>query len=209
VNTFKKGEVTADQLLSEPRCWTTVDYASIDRPNVEARVGWTATRAGTGHGIVMGLDRTLADGIRLCNAPGAAAALGKESIYATLFFPWPSPVQLSAGDQIDVDLRATLVGGDYTWCWNSEITSRAHSSSVTRFEQSTLLGMPVSPASLRKGSASYRPTLTENGRMARFVLDAMNEGIPLGEIAARLSKEFPTSAREPLNYVTALARRYS
>jgi hypothetical protein len=202
--------VASEQLLSEPRCWATVDYASIDQPNVEGRVRWTATRAGTGHGIVMGLDRTLADDVRLCNAPGAAAALGKESIYAPLFFPWLSPVQLAPGDQIDVDLRATLVGGDYVWQWNTAITTSATPPAIkARFEQSTLHGMPVSPASLRKGSASYRPTLTANGRMARFVLEAMNDGMPLGDIAARLSKEFPASVHDPLNFVTALARRYS
>jgi hypothetical protein len=62
---------------------------------------------------------------------------------------------------------------------------------------------------LRKAAASYRPALTEHGRMTRFVLDAMNEGIPLGEIATRLATEFSTShLRDPLSYVAALARQY-
>ena len=80
-----------------------------------------------------------------------------------------------------------------------------------RFAQSTLLESPVSPATLRKASASYTPTLSENGRMARFVLDAMNQGLPLGEIARALSSEFATRRfrdQEALSYVAALAQQY-
>lgn len=46
--------------------------------------------------------------------------------------------------------------------------------------------------------------------MARFVVDAMSQGMPLGEIATRLSKEFSTSGvRDPLSHVAALARQYA
>ncbi len=210
VNTFRRGEVTAGQLLSDPRRWATIDYAQVDSPHIHATVRWTVSRAGTGCGIVLGLDRTLAQGIQFSNAPDRAGALGAESIYGTLFFPWRAPVPLSAGDEAEVELRATLVGGDYVWCWNSSVVnSKTPSEPQVRFEQSTLLGTPVSPATLRKASASYRPTLTENGRMTRFVLDAMSQGMPLGEIATRLSSEFSNSGlRDPLSYVSALARQY-
>jgi type I protein arginine methyltransferase len=210
VNTFKKGEVTAEQLLSEPRRWAAIDYALIDDPDVRARVRWTASRPGTGHGIAMGLDRTLAEGIRLCNAPGAASGVGRESIYETIFLPWSAPVGLAAGDAVEVELRATLVGDDYTWCWNTSVADRTQPNvEKARFMQSTMHGIPLSPATLRKASASYRPTLTDNGRMAKFVLDAMSQGLPLGDIATRLSAEFPTvGVRDPLSYVATLAQRY-
>lgn len=211
VNTFKKGEVTAAQLLTEPRRWATVDYALVDDWDVHATVRWTVSRAGTGSGIVIGLDRTLAEGIQLSNVPDRARALGGESIYATLFFPWSAPVPLAAGDEAEVELRASLVGEDYVWCWNTSVVDpNAPSTPKARFRQSTLHGTPVSPATLRKASAAYQPTLTENGRMTRFVLDAMHQGLPLGEIAARLSSEFSTSGlRDPLSYVAALARQYA
>jgi protein arginine N-methyltransferase 1 len=211
VNTFKKGEVNADQLLTEPRRWATVDYRLVDDWNIQALVRWTVLRAGTGHGIAVGLNRTLAEGIRLSNAPGESEAIGRNSIYATVFFPWTSPVLLAAGDVVETELRATLIGGDYIWCWNTSIADgRRPSALKARFAQSTMLEAPLSPVTLRKSSASYRPMLTENGRMARFVLDAMHQGLALGEIAARLSREFPTTgASDPLSYVAALARQYT
>lgn len=212
VNTFKTGDVTADQLLTEARRWAVIDYARVDDSNVHAPVRWTVSRAGMGHGISMGLDRTLAEGIRLCNEPGGSGALGRDSIYATVFFPWSAPVRLAAGDEVEVELRATLIGEDYVWCWNTSVKDPKEPSAVkARFAQSTLLGTPVSAATLRKASASYTPTLTENGRMARFVLDAMSQSMPLGEIARALSSEFATRRlRDPeaLKYVAALAQEY-
>lgn len=210
VNTFKKGEVTADQLLAPPQQWATIDYGVVDDWNIQAPVRWTVSRAGTGHGIVVGLDRTLAEGVRVSNAPEETDAAGPDSIYATVFFPWPSPVELSTGDIVEAEMRATLVGGDYVWCWTTSVVDGRRPSVVkARSAQTTLLEAPLSPATLRKSSAGYTPTLTENGRMARFVLDAMSQGTPLGEIAARLSNEFPAGAgRDPLTYVATLAQQY-
>lgn len=212
VNTFKRGEVTADRLLAEPQRWAVLDYALVENANIRAQVHWTVSRAGTGHGIVVGLERTLAEGIRLSNAPERPDAVGPDSIYETVFFPWWSPVPLAAQDLIEVELRATLVNGSYIWCWNTSIVDPRQPLAVkARFAQSTLLESPVSPATLRKASASYTPTLSENGRMARFVLDAMNQGLPLGEIARALSSEFATRRfrdQEALSYVAALAQQY-
>lgn len=209
VNTFKKGEVTENRLLTPPQRWATIDYTMVDDWNVQAPVRWMVSRAGTGHGIVVGLDRILAEGIRLTNAPDESD-VGRDSIYATVFFPWSAPVVLAIGDVVETEMRATLVGGDYVWCWTTSVVDGRRPSAVkARFAQTTLLEAPLSPATLRKSSAAYTPTLTENGRMARFVLDAMSQGMPLGEIATRLSNEFPTAAaRDPLTYVAALAQQY-
>ncbi|HET9703853.1 MAG TPA: class I SAM-dependent methyltransferase [Vicinamibacterales bacterium] len=209
VNTFKKGEVTENRLLTPPQRWATIDYRMVDEWNVQAPVRWMVSRAGTGHGIVVGLDRILAEGIRLTNAPDESD-VGRDSIYATVFFPWSAPVVLAIGDVVETEMRATLVGGDYVWCWTTSVVDGRRPSAVkARFAQTTLLEAPLSPATLRKSSAAYTPTLTENGRMARFVLDAMSQGMPLGEIATRLSNEFPTAAaRDPLTYVAALAQQY-
>ena len=79
------------------------------------------------------------------------------------------------------------------------------------FAQSTFFGAPLSPATLRKRAASYRPTLSEDGRIARLVLDSMNDGVSVGEIATLVSSEF--SARFPrpedaLSHVADLSRQY-
>ena len=210
VNTHKRSGVMPDQLLTATRRWATLDYAVIEDPNVRAVVSWTVTRSGTGHGIAAGLDRTLADGVRLSNAPDASDAVGSESIYRPLFFPWSSPVPLAVGDLVSVELRANLVGEDYIWCWNTSVLQQGQAEiEKANFKQSTLLGTPVSLDRLRKTAATYTPSLNEDGRMAQFVLDAMSQGMPLGEIATRLSSKFATSrVRDPLSYVAALSQEY-
>ena len=209
VNTFRKGDVTAEQLLTGIQRWATIDYLQVEDWNVDAHVRWPVSRGGIAHGIAVGLDRMVADGIRLCNAPDHSNTAGPDSIYSTVFFPWTNPVALEPGDAVETELRASLVGDDYIWCWNTTIVD-ARSTVKARFAQTTMLEAALSPATLRKSAASYAPTLTENGRMARFVLDAMSRGIPLGDIAAQLSREFPASpVRDPLSYVAALARQYA
>ena len=208
VNTFRKGDVTAEQLLTDVQRWATIDYMQVEDWNVHAEVRWQALRAGIGHGMAVGIDRAVADGIRLCNAPDHSNTTGPDSIYATVFFPWTDPVAVEPGDTIATEFRASLVGDDYIWCWNTTI-SGGTSAVKARFAQTTMLEAALSPATLRKSAASYAPALTENGRMARFVLDAMSQGTPLGEIATQLSRQFPaTAVRDPLSYVAALARQY-
>jgi protein arginine N-methyltransferase 1 len=210
VNTFKKGEVTAAQLLTETTRWATIDYMLVDESNVDAKVRWSIGRAGTGHGLAVGMERTLADGITLSNAPDGTATVGPDNIYSSLFFPWDVPVALEPGDVVETEFRASLVGGDYVWCWKTLVVDgRQPSVTKASFAQSTLMEEPLSPATLRKASASYTPTLNDNGRMTRFVLDAMSEGVPLGEIATRLSREFSAGkVRDPLSYVVSLARQF-
>jgi protein arginine N-methyltransferase 1 len=210
VNTFRKGAVAEEQLLTPLQRWATVDYARVDDWNVQAEVGWQAGRAGLGHGLLVGLDRTLVDGLTFSNAPDRSGTLPPDTIYSTLFFPWTTAVALETGDLVDVEIRAVLIGSDYVWCWQSSVRDGRQPSVIkARFEQSTVMQDALSPASLRKTSASYVPALTENGRMARFVLEAMAQGVPLGTIAAGLARAFPGhKLRDPLSYVAALARQY-
>jgi type I protein arginine methyltransferase len=209
VNTFKSADLTADRLLTPIQTWAMVDYMTVADWSVQSGTRWTASRSGIGHGFLLGLERTLIEGISLNNAPGAASA-GDNSIYSTIFLPWETPVPLSAGDDIEAEFRASLVGGEYIWCWNTDVRAGARTSAPkARFSQSTMLETALSPSTLRKASAAYRPSLTDKGRRARFVLDAMNQGLPLGEIASRLSREFgDTSGSDPLSFVAALAREY-
>jgi type I protein arginine methyltransferase len=213
VNTWTRGAVTPDQLLVEPRRWATLDYSVAEDPDVRARVSWTVTRAGTGHGLVTGFDRIVGAGEHLSNAPDADAAIRPLDIYGTVFFPWSAPVPLSAGDLVTVDLEARFIGQDYVWNWKTAILDQGITGADKAvFTQSTLFGSPLSPARLRKRAASHSPSLTENGRIARLALDLMSKGLALGEIAARLSAEFSTrfpSPQDTLSYVADLSQEYS
>jgi protein arginine N-methyltransferase 1 len=212
VNMWRRGLVTRENLLTEPQRWATLDYDVAEDPDVRAQMTWTVTRPGTGHGLALGFDRTLADQIYLSNAPDAPESIRPKHVYGTAFFPWTKPVGLTTGDRVVVDLEARLIRDDYIWSWKTRILDQgAPGGEKANFAQSTFLGMPLSPAQLRKRAASYIPTLNEDGRIVSFVLASMNEEVSVEEIARLMSTEFPARFPRPqdaLGYVADLSRRY-
>jgi len=211
VNTFMRARVTQENLLTDLQRWAILDYAVVEDPNVRARVSWKVMRAGRGHGLAVGFDRTVADGICFSNAPDAANAM-RATVYPTLLFPWPAPVALEPGDVVTVDIEARLIRREYIWSWKTQVWAGGDvNRQKTNFSQSTFFGVPLSPATLQKNGASSAPTLNEDGRIARRVLESMSDGVSLEEIARRLTAEFSTRFARPydaLCHTVELSRQY-
>jgi hypothetical protein len=166
-------------------------------------------RAGTAHGFLAGFDRTVGDGIRLSNRPDAPEREQSANVYDTVFFPWLEPVTLDVGDTVVLDLRAMLLGDDYVWTWRSRICG-VEGALKGSFTQSSFLGTPLSRDTLQRHGKEHVPRINDEGRIARFILAGIEEGVPIGQIAARLAAEFPArlTARDALNRVTALSALY-
>jgi SAM-dependent methyltransferase len=142
-NTWRKTRFKSDELLTEATCWATLDYYEVDTHDISAKVSWRVARAGVAHGIAVWFDAELADGIGFSNRPGAP-----ELIYGNGFFPFPRPVEVRGGEQVEVRIRADLVGDDYVWTWDTDFTDQQ-----IRFQQSTFYGVALSPEQLRKKHA--------------------------------------------------------
>lgn len=212
VNTFIRGRVTPQQMLTPVQRWATLDYRTVEDANVSARLQVTVTRQGTGHGLIAGFDRTVLNGERLSNAPDADAAIKPEAIYGTVVFPWPAPVPLEIGDVVHLELDARLIGEEYVWSWKTDVQNQGPSASVkASFNQSTFFGAPLCPARLQKRAATYVPVLGRRGQVAQLVLNSMTKGLPLGEIARRVSIEFSALYPRPedaLAYVADLSQEF-
>jgi protein arginine N-methyltransferase 1 len=208
VNSWCMARLKPEQLLLEPRCWATLDYTTLENPDVRAEVTWKAKRPGTAHGLCLWFDATLADGIGFSNAPGAP-----EHIYGQGFFPWFEPVTLAAGDTASVVLRADLVDDDYVWGWDTRVLDQGDPGRIKAdFKQSTFFGAPLSPSQLRKRAADHVPALDEDGQIDRQILTLMDGEISLGEIARRAQDHFPArfaSWRDALTRVGELSKKYS
>ena len=168
-------------------------------------VAFTAQRAGTAHGLCVWFDATLLDGIGFSNAPDQP-----ELIYGNAFFPPRQPVELTAGDAIEVTLKANLVGEDYIWSWNTRVASQG--CAKADFRQSTFFGVPLSPERLGKRAASYEPALNEDGEVDKAALVLMAEGKRLESIAQGLAERFPlrfSSWQDALTRVGELSVKYS
>ena len=142
-NSWRKTRIEADELLTEPVCWTTLDYREVKTADVGAEISWRVERAATAHGVAVWFDADLADGIGFTNRPGAP-----ELVYGQAFFPFPRPVEIKEGERVAVKLRADLVQDDYVWSWTTDFTDQK-----IRFEQSTFYSVPLSVERLRKSHA--------------------------------------------------------
>ena len=96
------------------------------------------------------------------------------------------------------------------WRWNTTVIG-ANGESRWRDRQSTLLGVPLSAASVRRRATIHVPTLGEDGEVHRRVLEAMARGQSLGEIARELVTRFPgrfSRFEAALDHVADLSVRY-
>ena len=145
-NTWRKTRLKPEQLLTEPICWTTIDYYEVDSPDIRAEICWRAARKGTTHGVAVWFDSELVGDIGFSNHPGAP-----EMIYGNGLFPFSEPVEVLEGDRIQLRLAAKMVGDDYVWRWDTDFFSRdAETHSKASFKQSTFFGVPLSKAQLQK-----------------------------------------------------------
>jgi protein arginine N-methyltransferase 1 len=184
-NTWGKARLKSQHQLTEPQRWAELDYATREHPDVSGTISWVVVRSGQGHGFICWFDTTLAPGAGFSNAPAEA-----EVIYGQTFFPWPSPVPLTRGDAVSIDLRAHLVGGEYVWSWVTRITGPGGEVTAD-FKQSTFLAMPLAPAQLRRCAAGFLPVPGDDVPVDRFILGQLTGQLTLGEITDRLVAEFP------------------
>lgn len=142
-NTWRKTRINAEELLTEPACWTTLDYKTVNSPDTRAEISWRVMQSGTAHGIAVWFDADLADGIGFSNRPATV-----ELIYGVGFFPFPQPVPVKESESISLKLRADFVQDDYVWRWDTDFTDQK-----IAFRQSTFYGVALSPEQLRKNYA--------------------------------------------------------
>lgn len=206
LNGVYKLRSNSNQLLTDPVCWCTLDYMAHPSPRAAAKLRFRATRSGTGHGITAWFETKLFEDIGFSSGPGLAG-----TVYGQGYLPWLEPVTLESGQEIEVDLHADPVGGDYIWRWETKFP--AHKGQPERlFRQSTFEGAQFTSETLRRRAADYVPVLTEAGEAERWLLEAMDGNTALQEIAQAAAKRFPGVFRrqeEAFRRVTALAERFS
>jgi Met-10+ like-protein len=131
--------------------WATLDYTTIESPNVEGRAEWTFSHEGISDGLAVWFDADFGFGATLSNSP-----LGPRTLYGQAFFPFEHPLHVNAGDRLTAELRANCVSGDYVWSWNSTLVPAAPASEPVSFRQSNLASHLVSLDRLRELSMAER-----------------------------------------------------
>lgn len=205
-NRRAKATVRAEQLLTTAVRWADLDYTTLEQLDCSGGAVATVERAGSAHGLCMWFESVLADGIGFSNAPGA------DLVYGMMFFRWPRPVELQAGDGVSVEVRARFVEKDYVWTWNTRIIAAATGKPRESFRQSSFFASPMSVEGLRRRAAGFTPALSEDGDIDRMILQAMAGNASVGEIARDVAARYPrrfAGWQEAMVRVADLSARYS
>ena len=156
-------------------------------------------------GLCLWFDTELTEGVSFSNAPGQPKA-----IYGQAVFPLESPTAVAPGDEITVSIETRLVEDDYEWRWRTRIAD-PDGVQKAAFDQSTLRGLPLSLARLRRIEAGHRPELGEDGQIEHLALSLMDGQTALEEIAGRLVERFPErfpTQHEALRRVARLSNTF-
>jgi hypothetical protein len=194
--------------LTAPVRWTSVDYATVTEPHVRGSARSRVERAGTGRGLRVWFDATLLEGVTFSTGPTQEA----RTVYGASFFPWEEPVPLSPGDEVAVDIRADMVDERYIWTWDTRVIEGGAGGRVKAdFHQSTFLGLPLSGNLLKRLAPGHVPGVSREGRVVRFVLEQMEAGRSVEDIARALLEQHPSAfsdERAALGRVRAISAQY-
>ncbi|MEO8393960.1 MAG: 50S ribosomal protein L11 methyltransferase [Chloroflexota bacterium] len=142
VNTIQSANPVDAHLIRFPgQVWTEIDYRTREDANASAKLEWTAIEATVVHFVLLWFDAHLLDEIGFTTAP---ADPGRAHVYGYDLLPLERPLEVEAGDQITLELRAKEVaGGDHIFSWNTSVKS-AQGTIKAAYRQSTFFGSMLS-----------------------------------------------------------------
>ncbi|MGK7928627.1 MAG: 50S ribosomal protein L11 methyltransferase, partial [Spirulina sp.] len=205
LHSWQKCTITLDQCLVEPQLLTVLEYPEISTSNFQAKWVWNAKTEGLAHGLCLWFDSILMEGIALSNAPGKP-----DLIYGKAFLPWLEPIAIAAGDTIDCHLKANLMGEQYIWQWNCQVSTNGKIKAD--FQQSTFNAQLIEREALERRSLDYIPQLNEDGKIVHFILSAIDKNKNIEEIACQCIKHFPdcfSTQKNAFNRVREVIDRYN
>ncbi|MGH9743787.1 MAG: methyltransferase domain-containing protein [Candidatus Acidiferrum sp.] len=198
--TFKR-----EQLVAEPLTWHVLDYTAAAAKRASGAMRFRVERSGTAHGLCLWFETQLFEDIGYSSGPGGAS-----TIYGHTFLPWLEPVCVAEGQEIQVELHADLVGGDYIWRWEAKM--ELPDRTARHFRQSTFQGANFVPQSMQRRAANFVPELSETGEAERWILQAMDGKASLQNIAQEAAARFPrqfSSWEEAFRRAAEISGKYS
>jgi len=115
-NEFWKVEAASEQMMSDARNLFKLDYATLRSPDLRGSVTLRASREGRVDGTLFWFETELQDGIGYSTGP-----MCPPTIYGQGVLPWPEPVNLLAGDTVDLGITVKQIGDDPFWRWQTKI----------------------------------------------------------------------------------------
>jgi hypothetical protein len=185
----------AAEQLATPTALMELDFTTATRAECDTQLEVTIERDGLCHGWVGWFQMRLGD--EWLSTSGEPAP----THWCPVFLPLEEPIEVKSGEQLHFALKRAEYG---EWTWTT-----THAGQAQR--QSTFLSQPLTPALMLKSSEKYKPSLSEQGQAARWLLSRMDGSTSLADLVVQLRKEFPQqffSDAQALKHVRELAERF-
>jgi hypothetical protein len=149
--------------------------------------------AATVSGIAVWFDSDLGGGFGFSTVPS-----NETSAYGQLFLPFRNAIDLAAGDSLRIRIDLHLAGDDYVWVWRAWTRSRGQNHERLVVDQNSLAEIVIDPAALPATAETSVPSLGASGRAVRLLLESIEHGQSIGEVATQLRRAEPAvfSSRE-------------
>lgn len=163
--------------LSRPLVTPRMNLLKVGEAQVRASGTVRAERDGVMHGLVLWFELLLGRAW-LSTGPSSPPT----AWYPTVF-PIRDPIAVETGDEIALSLEGGAFGREMAWRWRVAAGGR-------ECEMNSLEGMPLEPEHLVRWEPDRVAELTPALEVDRFILDAVDGGSTLADIAARVRERF-------------------
>jgi protein arginine N-methyltransferase 1 len=205
VNSLHRARITAGDLASAPRPWAELAFGKPTPSVVGGEASLVATCDGPLHGLALWFRADLAADVTLESGPG-----NPDSVYGSAFLPFHAPLPAQAGETVRVRLE---VRGRHTpplVSWETRWTGA--NGWTIEYLQSSFHGQAISHGMLRQAIEDRPLALTDEGRIALFVLRGLEAGQSPRALANCLQVTWPDAfadEREAIALVAEVATRHA
>jgi len=170
-----------------PACrWTTIELARPDERAVHGTARCEVETPGTCAGLGVWFEAELAGGARFTSGPSTGT-----TVYDCAWFPLPRPLDVVAGDRLEIKLRAVSDGQEFVWRW--EVVREPASGGPAESVQGTDLAARMIGASRRgRRAAAHVPARDAAVEELAALASLVDGARPLAGIAEALRRRFPS-----------------
>lgn len=150
------------------------DYRTGDASLARGTASFVIQRPGALHGLAAWFVAQLSPSVTMTNAPGAPDRINRRNA----FLPLETPVNVEAGDVVEVTLAIRPV--DFVVSWSVRCTRR--DAEIGAAQQSTLRGMLLEREDLRSAAERSKPVLNRWAAARASIIELCDGTRELGDI---------------------------
>jgi len=174
-----------DRLLGGGQPIASLEYLTVESPNIDATVELQVDETGVVHGLSLWFETELVHGVGFSTAPDQ-----EDTVYGRVFLPMTEPLEVEEGDRIHASIKATFDKDSHIWVWRGRVVAPDGSKRAS-FTSSNAFFNPRSPNVREVVRNDCVSTVSVDGGIVREVLLGIDGRQRFGDLAAKIFVDHP------------------